>query len=90
MNNIVPYEPQQDASMKQTNITDKTETTEKKSTRKDYFASWREANREKIRENWSSKNVDIECECGLKIKKYNKINHQKTKRHKSLMEEKNN
>ena len=79
-NEIMPLEPQMDKT------TETTETTKK--TRKEYFSAWREKNREKIRNTWSSKNVDIECECGLTIKKYNKINHLKTQRHNLLMNEK--
>jgi hypothetical protein len=80
-NEIMPLEPQMDKT------TETTETT--KPTRKEYFSAWREKNRAKIRETWTSKNIDIECECGLTIKKYNKINHLKTQRHNLLMKEKN-
>jgi len=57
--------------------------------RKGYFCEWREKNREKIRNNWNAKNIEIMCECGITIKKYNRVNHLKTQRHKLLMKEKN-
>ncbi len=79
-NEIIPLEPQIDMSDTPPNP---------QTTRKGYFSEWREKNREKIRNNWNSKNVEIECDCGLTIKKYNKVNHLKTQRHKLLMKEKN-
>ena len=85
-NERMPLKPQIDLSSNSTENTETTETTKK--SRKEYFSSWREKNREKIRKTWSEKNVDILCECGLTIKKYNKINHLKTQRHNLLMKEK--
>lgn len=78
-NEIMPLEPQ----------VDMTETNQSTPNRKSYFSEWREKNRQKIRNNWNEKNVSIECECGLTIKKYNKVNHLKTQRHILLIKEKN-
>lgn len=74
-NEIMPLLPQED----------KTDMQPQPKNRKKYFSEWREKNREKIRNNWNEKNIEIECECGLTIKKYNKVNHLKTQRHTLLM-----